>query len=109
MTTTENLTDEQHMTGGERAAARGAHYIEESVSVYLMRDLAGTNTWVIDPANFDVALETNYDMPSNAECPCAVPEECAEIRHRMHFAPTPDGEELMHMLADALGYTVTKP
>ncbi len=60
---------------------------------------------VIDPANFDVALETNYDMPVNAECPCAVPE----IRHRMHFVSTPDGEELMHMLADALGYTVTKP
>lgn len=68
MTATENITDEQCMTGGERAAARGGHYIEESVSVYLMRDLAGTNTWVIDPASLGAALETDNNMPSNAEC-----------------------------------------
>ncbi len=105
MTTTENTTDEQYMTGAARAAARGAHCIEESVSVYLMRDLAGTDTWVIDPTSFGAALETNYDMPVNTECRCGTPDECDEIRHRMHFVSTPDGEELMHML----GYAVTKP
>ncbi len=58
MTNPTAAAPEPYLCGGERAAAHGAHYIEETVRVYLMRDLAGTDTWVIDPTCFGDALPT---------------------------------------------------
>ncbi|WP_404316301.1 hypothetical protein [Prescottella equi] len=90
----------------EQATECGSHYIEGAVRVYLMRDLAGIDQWVIDPASFGSSLPA--EETSNNECRCARPAECADVRTRMHMAELPDGEELMHMLADSLGYTVAK-
>lgn len=93
----------------ERADANGTHFIEEAVRVYLMRDLDGTDKWVIDPTCFSEGLYSDYERgPVNSECRCGNPAECEAVKLRMDAAYLPDGEELMHMLADALGYTLTK-
>lgn len=108
MTSTSITASEPYLTGGERAAARGAHYIEEAVRVYLMRDLNGTDTWVIDPTCFGDSLYSEYPEPQNPECLCERPDECGQILDRMTQVDLPDGTELMFMLAAALGYTLTK-
>ncbi len=108
MTNPTAAAPEPYLCGGERAAAHGAHYIEETVRVYLMRDLAGTDTWVIDPTCFGDALPSEYDDPQNSECRCETPDECADIVGRMDKVGLPDGEDLMFMLAAALGYTLTQ-
>lgn len=94
----------------EQAEAKGAHYIEEAVRVYLMRDLDGADKWVIDPTTFGDSLFSEYDdVPQNHECLCERPDDCAATVQRMQALTLPNGEELFQMLADALGYTVTKP
>lgn len=88
-----------------------AHYVEESVAVYLMRDPAGADRWVIDPTALDGwGLDSTYDSyPSNTECECQDKSDCDKTADRMGAeVGTPSGEELMFMLADALGYTITK-
>lgn len=96
------------MSGYDQAEQAGTHYIEESVQVYLMRDPKGTDTWVIDPATIDgMGLSSNYDEIQNPECRCEQPDECAATVARMENVDLPDAEELLRMLADALGYTVT--
>ena len=86
----------------------GAHYIEEAVSVYLMRH-PSQDEWVIDPLTIDgCALDSTHDTyPSNVECQCGHDDAvCDTVTNRMAGKPLPSGEELMVMLADALGYQV---
>lgn len=87
-----------------------AHYVEESVAVYLMRDPAGADRWVIDPTALDgYGLDSTLDSyPSNTECECLDADACDAASLRMRDIASPSGEELMFMLADALGYTLTK-
>lgn len=96
------------MTPIAQTEAQGTHYIEEAVRVYLMRDLDGADRWVIDPTTFGDALFSEYDYePQNPECLCGRPDDCAATVERMQAIDLPNGEELLQMLADALGYTVT--
>ncbi|MFZ2175683.1 MAG: hypothetical protein WAW17_16925 [Rhodococcus sp. (in: high G+C Gram-positive bacteria)] len=97
-----------YLSASDLAAARGTHYIEEAVRVYLMRDLDGENTWVIDPSTFGEGLYSDYEDPVNVECQCERPDECEAVAAQMSRVDLPDGKELMHMLAAALGYTATK-
>lgn len=103
-------TPAPYVSASDRAAARGTHYVEEAVRVYLMRDLDDADRWVIDPTSFGDPLFSDYDEngPLNEECQCERPDECEAVVERMGRITLPDGEELMQMLADALGYTVTK-
>ncbi|PCK23277.1 hypothetical protein [Rhodococcus qingshengii] len=103
------VTDQAFVHPSEQAEARGTHYIEGAVQVYLMRDLDGTDAWVVDPSSFGESLYSDHDKGlENGECRCGNPAECEAVKIRMAMANLPDGEELMHMLADSLGYTVTK-
>ncbi len=104
MTTTETV----FVHPADQAEQRGSHYIEDSLSVYVMRDLGGTDKWVLDPSTFGESLYTSYEKPETGNCQCGKPEECEAAALRMGMASTPDAEELMHMLADHLGYTLTK-
>ena len=90
--------------------APGAHYIESSVKVYLMRDPEGLDRWVIDPSTIDgYCLDAiNDDMPINEECCCEDHTNCDRALSRMAAAFLPTGEQVMLMLADALGYTITR-
>ncbi|MCX5046225.1 hypothetical protein OG921_23930 [Aldersonia sp. NBC_00410] len=99
-----------YVSASDRACERGTHYIEEAVRVYLMRDLDGTDRWVIDPTTFGDPLFSDYadHGPVRDECQCGRPDECAAVVARMLKVTMPDGEELLHMLAAALGWTVTK-
>lgn len=87
----------------------GAHYIEEAVSVYLMRH-PSQDRWVIDPLTIDgCALDSTHDTyPSNPNCRCEDEPVCDTVTNRMAEQPLPSGEELMVMLADALGFQVTR-
>lgn len=105
---TDTSTAEHVGSGSEHAAARGTHYIEEAVRVYLMRDPNGTDTWVVDPASFDEPLCSDYNQPLNPECRCGDSADCNRVRWRMAEVDLPDGEELMFLLAAARGYTVIK-
>ncbi|MDV7357669.1 hypothetical protein R4282_32260 [Rhodococcus oxybenzonivorans] len=109
-TTTTIPTPEAYMSQGERALERGTHYIEESVWVYLMRDWDGTDRWVLDPVTVDgCGLDSGLeDGARNTECMCEEKAECNAIRERMDKVYLPAAEELMHLLAESLGYTVTK-
>lgn len=94
-------------SGMELARAHGTHYIEDSISVYLMRDPAGTNRWVLDPTTVSgAALYSTYDNgPEHGNCECGRPNECERIASHMgRRAALPNGEELLVMLAAALGY-----
>ena len=98
-----------YLSASDRAALKGAHYVEEAVRVYLMRDLDGSNTWVIDPTTFGEPLYSDYDDgPVSEECQCERPDECAGVVKVMSGIGLPGGEELMRMLADGLGYSVAK-
>ncbi|WP_301851087.1 hypothetical protein [Rhodococcus pyridinivorans] len=92
----------------DQAQEKGTHYIEEAVRVYLMRDLDGKDKWVIDPASFGEPLHSDYDEPLATECLCDRADDCTATVSRMKDVSLPDGSELMYMLAEALGYTVTK-
>nr|WP_250776434.1 hypothetical protein [Rhodococcus sp. MSC1_016] len=98
------------MSQAERALERGTHYIEESVWVYLMRDWDGTDRWVLDPVTVDgCGLDSGLeDGARNSECMCDNKAECNAIRERMDKVYLPTAEDLMHLLAASLGYTVTK-
>lgn len=81
------------------------HYIEESVDVSLRLDDKGEN-WIVDGAAFGgeglyTVLQTGA---RNEQCLCGTEEECEKVRAYADTLPMPDGEELMLMLARALGY-----
>ena len=99
-----------YMSQAERALDSGSHYIEESVWVYLMRDWDGTDRWVLDPVTVDgYGLDSGLeDGARNSECMCEDQAECNAIRDRMDRAALPTATDLMHLLADSLGYTLTK-
>ena len=64
---------------------------------------------MIDPLTLDGhgLFSTCDSYPSNVECQCAQDDAvCTEVRDRMSHCALPSGEELMVMLADALGYRV---
>lgn len=92
------------------AAAKGTHYIEEAVRVYLMRDLDGAAKWVVDPATVDGhPLESDYDGgPVSAECLCDRPAECRAAVESMDEVDMPTATELLVLLAESLGYTIAK-
>ncbi|UOT03557.1 hypothetical protein MPY17_32240 [Rhodococcus opacus] len=108
--TNDTPTPQVHMSQAERALERGSHYIEESVCVYLMRDWDGTDRWVLDPVTVDgYGLDSGLENGArNSECMCEDQAECNAIRDRMDRAALPTAEVLMHLLADLLGYSVTK-
>lgn len=87
-----------------------AHYIEESVKVYLMRHPEGHDRWVIDPTCLDgYALDSSIDnYPLSEECDCNNEADCERAAARMTAAHLPSGHDLLVMLADTLGYTLTK-
>lgn len=91
-------------------APAGAHYIETGVKVYLMRDPEGLDRWVIDSSTVDgYPLDSTHDsLPTNEECCCQDEDACHRTLSRMAAALLPGGEQLMFMLADTLGYTLTR-
>ncbi|QYA99721.1 hypothetical protein I1A62_00590 (plasmid) [Rhodococcus sp. USK10] len=99
-----------YLSQGERALARGTHYIEESIWVYLMRDWDGVDRWVLDPVAVDgCGLDSGLENGArNSECMCEDREACDAIRDRMDRAPLPSADDLLHLLADSLGYTLTR-
>ena len=101
---------EVYMCQGERALTRGTHYIEESIWVYLMRDWDGIDRWVLDPVTVDgCGLDSGLeDGARNSECMCEDKDECNAIRDRMDRAALPSADDLLHLLAESLGYTVTR-
>ncbi|WP_052071044.1 hypothetical protein [Rhodococcoides fascians] len=91
------------------------HYLESDVRVFLRRNSANAG-WLIDGATTDgYGLETSYERVEDRECACEFLDE-GGTRTPEHVAATdaaehaglPDAEELLHLLADALGYTLTK-
>ena len=54
----------------DQAEQRGTHYIEDSLSVYVMRDLDGADKWVLDPSVFGESLYTSYEKPETGNCQC---------------------------------------
>lgn len=44
----------------------------------------------------------------NSECMCEDKDECNAIRDRMDRADLPSADDLLHLLAESLGYTVTR-
>ena len=105
MTTTNIPTPaEVCRTQGERALDRGTHYIEESIWIYLMRDWDGIDRWVLDPVTVDGCGLDNGAR--NSECMCEDKDECTAIQDRMERLPSTD--DLLHLLAESLGYTVTR-
>lgn len=92
------------VTGVERAAQSGGHFIEESVSVYLMGDPSGEARWVIDPTTISgEGLESTLTAgPESGNCECGHPKECAHRRVELEQVPLPDGNKLVVMLLDAL-------
>lgn len=86
-----------------------AHYIEESVKVYLMRDPHGRDRWVIDPSTVDGhTLDSDLDYPEAGNCECGNDHDCGRTAARMAAAHLPTGHDLLLMLADTLGYDLTK-
>ncbi|WP_441964690.1 hypothetical protein [Mycolicibacterium houstonense] len=81
----------------------GTHYIEQSVRVYLR--LADDRTrWIVDAATVDgYALDSaaTDESATNDECACAT-HECDEIRAAADRVSLPTGEELAHLILDAL-------
>lgn len=100
---------QMYMSQAERALERGSHYIEESIWVYLMRDWDGTDRWVLDLTVDGYGLDSGLENGArNSECLCEDQAECNAIRDRMDRATLPTADDLMHLLADSLGYSVTK-
>ncbi|QYB00663.1 hypothetical protein I1A62_06960 (plasmid) [Rhodococcus sp. USK10] len=93
---------------GERALARGTHDLKESFWVYLMRDREGIDRWVLDPVTVDgCGLDSGLgDGARNTECMCEDEDECDGVRDRMDRLPSVD--DLLHLRAESLGYTVTR-
>ena len=87
-----------------------AHYIEESVQVYLMRHPDGLDSWGIDPSCLDgYALDSSIDgYPLSEECLCGDDSNCERAAARMAEAHLPNAHQLLTMLADTLGYSLTK-
>lgn len=84
------------------------HYIEETVQVYLRLSADGTR-WLVDGAAVDgCSLDSVLDRPRNSECPCNQRQDCATERHCAESVDLPNAEGLMRMLADTLGYELTK-
>ncbi|WP_016881389.1 MULTISPECIES: hypothetical protein [unclassified Rhodococcus (in: high G+C Gram-positive bacteria)] len=115
MTTATSMNDsiptpQVYMSQAERALERGSHYIEESIWVYLMRDWGGTDRWVLDPVTVDGhGLDSGLENGArNSECMCEDQTECNAIRARMDRAALPTAGDLLHLLADSLGYILTK-
>lgn len=92
-------------------AVPDAHVIEDAVSVYLMRDPDDQDRWVVAPLALDGSplFSTHEGYPSNDECACDDKATCNAVLTRMTQSGLPTGEELLHLLADALGYTLQPP
>ncbi|MDF3310458.1 hypothetical protein P3H15_36180 [Rhodococcus sp. T2V] len=96
-----------YLSQGERALARGTHSIEESIWVYLMRDWDGIDRWVLDPVTVDCCgLDSGLENGArNSECMCEDRTGCDAVRDRTAL---PSADDLLHLLAESLGYTVTR-
>lgn len=91
----------------DQAEQRGTHYIEDSLSVYVMRDLDGADKWVLDPSVFGnrstPRARSRRPAAASAASPrSARPPRCAWgwRRRRCRGADA--------AAADHLGYTLTK-
>lgn len=87
-----------------------AHKIEEVAKVYLQLNEDGTG-WEIDPVTCDGSPLFGYDNgPIDDECMCgrSTSVEHMALIGRAEAMDLPTAEELLHLLAEELGYTVTK-
>jgi hypothetical protein len=85
--------------------ATGYHHIEESVAVYLHASPDGTSWGICDSATDGHALDSNYDRgPLIESCECDDTDTCRAWVATLRKQPLPDAEQLLHLLADALGY-----
>lgn len=92
-------------SGVELVSEHGNHYVEDAVSVYLMRDPEGSTDWVLDPTTVSgEALDSTLERPEHGNCECGQPSECELAAEQMTSASLPNGTELLVMLAAALGY-----
>ena len=86
------------------------HYLEGTAKVYLRRNPANTN-WILDSSGLDGSpLDAVYDDVEDSECACdfdsnddRTPEHRAAV-DVAQAAELPNSVELLHLLADALGY-----
>lgn len=84
------------------------HYLEQTAQVYLRRNATNTR-WLIDGSSLDgYGLDGDHDDVQNCECPCERETECEAARDRADKAPLPNAIELLHLLAEALGYEAHK-
>lgn len=85
------------------------HFIEDSVTVYLRLD-DKSEKWIVDGPSIDgYPLDSHDDNnPQNRECTCEDATACDKALEYGHKLPLPTAEQLMHLLAESLGYTLTK-
>ncbi len=78
--------------------------------MYLMRDLDGSNTsWLsIRRRSVNRCTRTTTTVLSPKKSSVSARADCAGVLKVMSGIGLPDGEELMRMLADSLGYAVAK-
>ena len=88
--------------GDPRDADR--HYIEEIATVYLKLTSDG---WAVDGPALDGYALHGYDAgPISANCECGDKPECEQLVAEAEQLPLPTAEQLLGLLASALGYTV---
>jgi hypothetical protein len=90
----------------------GYHHIEERPGVYIHANRDGTGWELCDFSLADQGLFGLDNGASNDGCECGDHPggdrpECEAWKTRLDALPLPSGEDLMHMLAAALGYSVT--
>ncbi len=81
----------------------GTHYVEQTVQVFLRLSDDRTR-WIVDAASVDgCALDSAMSdlSASNTECACDS-AECDDVLAAADTLPLPTGEELAHLLLDAL-------
>ena len=96
-------------------ADKHGHYLEGACVVYLRRNSANT-AWLIDgPTTDGYGLDTSHpedDLVFDTdECPCGHTPRENEAKHVAAVDAVqslPNADELVHLLADALGYELRK-
>lgn len=102
MSTTDLAIDIDHP---HAHGATGYHHIEESVAVYLHASPDGTSWVICDTATDGYALESNYEQgPLTESCECGDEHTCDAWADTLRAQSLPDAEQLLHLLADTLGY-----
>lgn len=81
--------------------------IENIAKVYLHRDVGDTE-WEIDPTSYDGYPFDGYDRGDGINDNDDLRDEVEAAKADLNKVDVPDADKLLHLLADALGYTVTK-